>query len=716
MTSLSKGEESNGEENFVLFKNNHIKEPKYWQYIDMIAPNKPRPANGWTNADAVGIYCKKCSTKFSYQKGSSQSVRNHMIKHHMTDLDAFLKKKEDAEKKSRKIMDNFLIGTTPIKKMRTARDAEQDKFSTLLIEWICKSLRPISVVEDGGFKELLNYVNSLGTSISIPSRNTVAQKLTESANKLRIKLKEILKEECSYYCATTDIWSSRALDSFMSYTLHYLTADFTMRHWTLEVTPFGGQHTGQRIADRLNQVMAEWNLEKKNLILMLRDNASNAVLSCKILEIESFGCIAHTLHLVLAPLLFTKKKRLRGPKAEEPEAFGNMNDNDNSSDDTVVSNDELSLTKNLALKVKTLRNLAKYFSNSPKSSEKLKNFQNSNKKYGCILDVVTRWSSTYLMLERLIFLRPSIDAFMSYIVSPVGKKEYPNFTKEKPTIGSWLIAEGLVILLKPFYTGTLLLSGEEYPSMSLAFPVLRFIKKSLCACNVFDDLNTSYNYMAYSSECDKKLVEDTITLLGQVKDYLLKNFCEQFTKMPMFIIAASVLHPGITNKNYLSSTELKASHEFIIDEMILCANHPNETTTAAVVDDNQPVSNSWHDVFRTANDDDNDSINSLDDNVHEATLKLKCCHELKKYLASAKAFSSSISGQDVGCPLKWWNLNYKSFELLAPVARKLLCILAGSVPSERCFSVSGNVVTPLRSSLGKETIRDICFLHDNISK
>jgi len=37
-----------------------------------------------------------------------------------------------------------------------------------------------------------------------------------------------------------------------------------------------------------------WNLEKKKLVLMLRDNASNAKKACTDWGIESFGCISHS--------------------------------------------------------------------------------------------------------------------------------------------------------------------------------------------------------------------------------------------------------------------------------------------------------------------------------------------------------------------------------------------------------------------------------------
>ncbi len=50
-------------------------------------------------------------------------------------------------------------------------------------------------------------------------------------------------------------------------------------------------------------------------------------------------------------------------------------------------------------------------------------------------------------------------------------------------------------------------------------------------------------------------------------------------------------------------------------------------------------------------------------------------------------------------PLFWWRDNQSRYPLLSKVARKYMCICATSTPSERVFSVAGNIVTPMRSSL-----------------
>lgn len=63
------------------------------------------------------------------------------------------------------------------------------------------------------------------------------------------KLKEAINTEVDFYSITTDIWSSRMMQSFMAVTLHYLTEEFEMKNFVLEVSPLKGSHPGAFIAE-----------------------------------------------------------------------------------------------------------------------------------------------------------------------------------------------------------------------------------------------------------------------------------------------------------------------------------------------------------------------------------------------------------------------------------------------------------------------------------
>jgi len=78
-----------------------------------------------------------------------------------------------------------------------------------------------------------------------------------------------------------------------------LTDDFNMINMTLEVEPLQGKHTCTFIMEIMIESFHKWGIEKENMMMMLRDHASNAIKACHDWGIPHFGCIGHTLHLVV---------------------------------------------------------------------------------------------------------------------------------------------------------------------------------------------------------------------------------------------------------------------------------------------------------------------------------------------------------------------------------------------------------------------------------
>lgn len=101
-----------------------------------------------------------------------------------------------------------------------------------------------------------------------------------------------------FYCLTFDIWASRTTDSFLALTMHFVSADFDLKSYTLTIARFPGKHTGVRIADLVLSLMQKWELDALRLIKIVGDNGSNVIKAYKEMDVNHFGCIAHSLHLV----------------------------------------------------------------------------------------------------------------------------------------------------------------------------------------------------------------------------------------------------------------------------------------------------------------------------------------------------------------------------------------------------------------------------------
>ena len=67
-------------------------------------------------------------------------------------------------------------------------------------------------------------------------------------------------------------------------------------------------------------------------------------------------------------------------------------------------------------------------------------------------------------------------------------------------------------------------------------------------------------------------------------------------------------------------------------------------------------------------------------------------------------------------PLQWWSLEASRMPLLSSAAHKYLSVCATSVPSERVFSIGGNVVRSKRNSIKPHKVNQLIFLASSLSK
>ena len=67
-----------------------------------------------------------------------------------------------------------------------------------------------------------------------------------------------------------------------------------------------------------------------------------------------------------------------------------------------------------------------------------------------------------------------------------------------------------------------------------------------------------------------------------------------------------------------------------------------------------------------------------------------------------------------GDPLVWWRVHHKHYPILWRLAEMYLAIPASSAPSERAFSMAGNIITVKRCRMSTENLEDVLFLQANI--
>ncbi|GAA6096348.1 zinc finger BED domain-containing protein 1-like, partial [Tachysurus ichikawai] len=116
--------------------------------------------------------------------------------------------------------------------------------------YLCKDMVPFQTVERRGFKAMIRAIDP---RYEVPSRKYFTE---TGMPKLYAELREnVEKELCDlkYFATTTDLWSSRTMEPFLSLTIHYITDDWNLGSWCLQTSYFPAEHTAEEIAQGLKE-------------------------------------------------------------------------------------------------------------------------------------------------------------------------------------------------------------------------------------------------------------------------------------------------------------------------------------------------------------------------------------------------------------------------------------------------------------------------------
>ena len=619
---------------------------------------------------------------------------------------------------------------------------------------IIKNLRPFSIVEDEKFREFCILLQRCHGEFQMLGRTAIAEEVKTHAETCRIDFKSNVKHQCDYYCFTTDAWTSRAKQSYISLTLHFVTKELEMKSCMLEIDHLPGSHTGQALAERVRSLILDWKLNLNNCSMMVTDNGSNMLLASKLLGVEHMSCFAHSLHLVVQAIVgkaalascsdpgdvFEEEEEEECALSEEPlppppppivptdgastkvglplTNVPQLQDSvcqqqSNVYQQQVNTNIPRQLTVEEALgytqnAVERFRKLVRYFHRSPKALSKFKSLQ-TTKPIGLVLDVVTRWNSTFDMLARLSTLKQCIQRWYVYLETEEGQLQFKNYSLDKPTDEDWMVLDGLVLLLQDFKGVTEVLSGSFYPTVTLILPSLRLWKTKLNRKDFFNKLKVTHVLGEYFG--------NTLERLEKIRHYLMNKFDNRFQNLPALVTWSTLLDPRFVKSEHLSQEEREQSEKALIDKAVtLMINTKGRANVEVISSDSEDS--------QTSN-----KSRSFSEELFCQGLKPKVASLKSTFVESGEGDTESYRRQAInefalycskaenvpckGDPLAWWKENLSDLQMLVPLVRYVFGIVATSVPSEQLFSVAGNTISLRRARLKPTTVRNILFINKN---
>ena len=118
------------------------------------------------------------------------------------------------------------------------------KVTKLVCEMVARDLRPVSIVEGNGFRQLINY---LEPDYQVPSHTHITTVCHRMYQVERDRVKAELHDR--HVGFTSDIWMSASTQSYITITVHFIADKWELFSRVLLTREMEERHTGIRKAD-----------------------------------------------------------------------------------------------------------------------------------------------------------------------------------------------------------------------------------------------------------------------------------------------------------------------------------------------------------------------------------------------------------------------------------------------------------------------------------
>ncbi|XP_077083445.1 E3 SUMO-protein ligase ZBED1-like [Siphateles boraxobius] len=216
-------------------------------------------------------------------------------------------------------------------------------------------------------------------------------------------------------------------------TVHVIQ-DWEMKTACLQTSYFPEDHTGEHIAEAMQEAIASWKLQEKHLVAITTDNGSNIVKAVELNEWLRMQCFGHRLHLAIGH---------------------GMND------------------KRVTRAISLCKRIVSCFSYSWKKRRHLAEvqIQLGLSSHRLITESATCWRSRQQMIERVLEQEGPLAKVLS------------NDKKTMHLVPTWQdleVLEAVQKVLKPLQDFKDALSGEDYVTLSYVKPELHLFVTKVC--------------------------------------------------------------------------------------------------------------------------------------------------------------------------------------------------------------------------------------------
>ncbi|KAF5332789.1 hypothetical protein D9611_005171 [Ephemerocybe angulata] len=458
-----------------------------------VAPEGDKPGFERPNPKSYGyLRCRLCDVALQVWKntnGQNKAIRRHLRKSHGRNwINAVIARKLKGWRTIRMKEHVTDTSTTRVREPFTL-----EGFLERLIRWLAVDDQSLDVVDCPELRDLLLYLNATLEESDLPHRTKVAQLVTESFAREYKNMVNDISNSLGRVAFTSDIWSRNNLQSYMAITAHYLVmspaGNLELKSRLVAFRHIEGSHTGENIGKVFVRVLEEIRCLHKISTITLDNASNNNTAMDKIHEelerlkipFDTVGnrirCFPHIINLAVKAGL----AQLTQLDFFDPEITGD--------EELELLAADLRYKQILNVDIiKKVRDLVRFIRDSGQRRddfERVTKLGNEDKSHlddegtplrlrvvGLLKDVDTRWSSTFLMIDRVLEMRPAIKKFFE-----LDKYQYK--AELNLSLEEYAILNDIRRFLQVFHATQELVSGEKTPTLPVVLPLYERLLKTL---------------------------------------------------------------------------------------------------------------------------------------------------------------------------------------------------------------------------------------------
>ncbi|CAF1148186.1 unnamed protein product [Rotaria sordida] len=708
-------------------------QPEKYLLVDNHKVNNSKPSPCWNRfaLPAVKIEnnrnvviknfatCRSCYATYVYTYGSTKSLNSHKCTKESSSTSTSPSTKSPSL--------NFKINRSFSEKKKT--------LTSLVALWVCQSIRPISIVEDEGFLNIIKQCvswnggpfNNINGNDILPSRSTITREINRQANDIRERLGVVLRKAAKQECLaiSPDLWSDKfKQNSYLGLTAHFVDDQHILHSIDLCCEPYNElDKTAGNVLKSITAALSRFGLDQlMNEIIFVCDRGSNLLKALE--DYQVVHCFPHRLNNIVKRTFYSagskekkqrkqKKESLKKNRNDDQSNWNNSNDDDNDSlmyyDDRDSSESESD--DDIVLDEKFVELALRSLSSSPAERDHINVLEENLPPYAAqILATIVRCKQLCCYVKRVNW-NPMLEA----LKKPTIKQEI---------IVRWLTMSQLLESILSSYSALTSIASEKgaihtLPTIDVStvatinglFLPWKQVIERLQATNTpsLHIAVTSYWYLLDSlvvtkDEAAEKAAKGVVFFKRRARQ-LLKAM---FSLHDLHWVAA-VLNPHTRMLKH--ATDVERAHAYclvrarIAKLMEIARIDNNEEVLSSTTTSLTPPPRKKFKSYTTQFHDDTD----LGETSSNMTIVKRARRELEIYL-QLNLTNCKYLLDDIDNPLLFWKEQEHVLPNMSRLAKQIFSIPASSAAVERAFSSAGIIISQRRTNINPSTVNDIILI------